>query len=673
MTPTRVRIFYPADPVGVVPGGIDTFIRGIIKWAPEDLEFSLVGMTTDPVARPLGRWTRCKAGSREFDFFPVVAVQDAGTRGRVPLSVQFTYGAWRHRVALRDGFDVYDFHRLEPSLPYRHDRRPKNAYFHQDPEFVRLSASDSLWRHLPSVNDRIEAAAMAFIDSAWCVRESGVATLKRRYPATKDQTWFIPTWVDAEVFQCVDEQTRQSLRAELANEYALDPKAQWIVTVGRLDTQKDPHLMLKAFRLLREQHRRVAWVIIGDGVLRAELEAAVREQGLEDHVRFVGLMPPSEIADVLHASDLYALSSAYEGMPMALLEALGCGLPAVVTDVGEVRRVVLPGRNGVIAASREAPVFAAALAEGLDACGRWRGSATAAAVDDYHPDTVLQNAYRNYRALGRRRMLPLLGRSAAAARTRQRVIGAPVDLLNQRGVSQRLLQWARAHESRYVCFCNVNALVLASRDGLHRTALEGADHVAPSGAPVVWTLRAKGSPDQERVDGPSTLLRTCAGARDQGIPVGLLGTSDTCVDAMADDLRALFPGIRINFAKTVPAQAADADPELDSRLCDEATRSGIGLLFVGLPTPAQELWMARHKGRIPAVMVGVGSTFDDLATASPRAPVWMRDHGLEWVHRLRHDPRSLWRPYLVSSSVFAARTVREVAGTLATRFKPQSR
>ena len=52
MSASRVRIFYPADPVGVVPGGIDTFIRGILKWAPEDIEFSLIGMTTDAVERP---------------------------------------------------------------------------------------------------------------------------------------------------------------------------------------------------------------------------------------------------------------------------------------------------------------------------------------------------------------------------------------------------------------------------------------------------------------------------------------------------------------------------------------------------------------------------------------------------------------------------------------------
>ena len=88
MKRTHVRTFYPADPVGIVPGGVDTFIRGILKWAPADLEFSLVGMTTDVQSRPLGRWTRCSLGRCEFDFFPVVRVADAGQRSRVPQSVR---------------------------------------------------------------------------------------------------------------------------------------------------------------------------------------------------------------------------------------------------------------------------------------------------------------------------------------------------------------------------------------------------------------------------------------------------------------------------------------------------------------------------------------------------------------------------------------------------------
>ena len=103
MIDTRIRIFYPADPLGMVPGGVDTFVRGLIKWAPQDLHFSLVGMTTDPLARPVSRWTRGTLGERVFDMFPVCAVRDAGSRGPVPLSVRFMAGVNRDRLAIRFG------------------------------------------------------------------------------------------------------------------------------------------------------------------------------------------------------------------------------------------------------------------------------------------------------------------------------------------------------------------------------------------------------------------------------------------------------------------------------------------------------------------------------------------------------------------------------------------
>ena len=85
----RVCIVYPADPVGVIPGGIDTFIRGELAYAPDDIEYTLVGITTDPESRPVGRWTRCHVGDREFSFFPVREHSVSHTLPLIPFTVQF--------------------------------------------------------------------------------------------------------------------------------------------------------------------------------------------------------------------------------------------------------------------------------------------------------------------------------------------------------------------------------------------------------------------------------------------------------------------------------------------------------------------------------------------------------------------------------------------------------
>jgi N-acetylglucosaminyldiphosphoundecaprenol N-acetyl-beta-D-mannosaminyltransferase len=80
--------------------------------------------------------------------------------------------------------------------------------------------------------------------------------------------------------------------------------------------------------------------------------------------------------------------------------------------------------------------------------------------------------------------------------------------------------------------------------------------------------------------------------------------------------------------------------------------SGAGVVWVNLGCPKQEFWMSAHRGRIKAVMIGVGAAFDYHAGSIKRAPKWMQNAGLEWLHRLASEPRRLWRRYLVTNTLF---------------------
>lgn len=674
---TRVRIFYPADPAGVVPGGIDTFIRGLLAWAPEDLAFSLVGMSTDLQARPLGRWTPVRFGAgRPADFMPLVHVANAGGRGRVPLSLRYTAALRRQRGALTQGFDVFDFHRPEPSLLFTHDARPKNAFFHQDPGDVSQQKSDMLWRYMPQVYERMERRALSAFDQVWCVRESGVDTLRGRYPGAPDRVSFIPTWVDDAQFHPVDEGTRQALRTRLAQQHGIDEEAPWILSVGRLDSQKDPRLMFEAFRQL-PRRLRARWVVVGDGVLRPLLERWIEAAGLGYCIHLIGLQGPAQVADWMRAADLYALSSAYEGMPMALLEALGSGLPVVTTPVGEVRRVVRDDVNGYIAVGHEPDLLADALEHGLAHAPRLRGAPAVAAIEDYRPRSVLAPAYERYRQLGhehrRRGRTPsrqavALAGAQAGLEVRHPVLGVQVDALSPGLAVARLMAWAEARESRYACLCNVHSVVEARRNQRHLQALQGADLVLPDGAPIAWTLRAKGRSGQSRVDGPGTMWRLCAQAEQAGVRIGLFGATPDTLQALQRRLQRAFPRLEIAYAFSPPFRALSTAE--DAAVCRAIADAGVGLLFVGLGCPKQERWMADHRDRLPAVMLGVGAAFDFHAGTVARAPEWMGEAGLEWLHRLAGNPRRLAGRYLVTNSAFIARSAAEVTGALLGR-RPQ--
>ena len=92
--------------------------------------------------------------------------------------------------------------------------------------------------------------------------------------------------------------------------------------------------------------------------------------------------------------------------------------------------------------------------------------------------------------------------------------------------------------------------------------------------------------------------------------------------------------------------------EEDRETTDLINSSGARIVFVGLGCPKQELWMAAHRGKVRGVMIGVGAAFDYHAGTVKRAPIWMRQVGLEWLCRLMSDPKRLWKRYLITNSLF---------------------
>jgi glycosyltransferase involved in cell wall biosynthesis len=151
----------------------------------------------------------------------------------------------------------------------------------------------------------------------------------------------VPNGVDTEQIQSVPPGTRESLRRSLGVEQAFA----WLA-VGRFEVAKDYPNMLRAFARVRARHDDAVLLLVGKGSLQADTEALVRELNLADSVRFVGVR--NDIASVMSAADGYVMSSAWEGMPMVLLEAAAAGLPIVATAVGGNHEVVLDGRSGFL-------------------------------------------------------------------------------------------------------------------------------------------------------------------------------------------------------------------------------------------------------------------------------------------------------------------------------------
>lgn len=148
---------------------------------------------------------------------------------------------------------------------------------------------------------------------------------------------------------------RAALRKRLG--FALDDLL--IVQVARLDPLKDHATAIRAIRRVAAQRANARLVLVGEGPERETIEAEIKRRGVQPHVRLLGLR--SDVADLLHASDLFLLTSISEGIPVTLIEAMAAGLPIVSTDVGGVTEVVDRGATGLLAPSGDDAALAEAI------------------------------------------------------------------------------------------------------------------------------------------------------------------------------------------------------------------------------------------------------------------------------------------------------------------------
>jgi N-acetylglucosaminyldiphosphoundecaprenol N-acetyl-beta-D-mannosaminyltransferase len=248
--------------------------------------------------------------------------------------------------------------------------------------------------------------------------------------------------------------------------------------------------------------------------------------------------------------------------------------------------------------------------------------------------------------------------SASTERRTASVLGIPIDAADWETVLDRISQWAGARESRYVCICNVHACVTAERNSDFGRTLANADTATPDGAPVAWMLRRLGFRNQQRINGPDLMWRYCEQASGRGEAIYLYGGTPKTLDMLRQELQKSFPALHIAGAWSPPFRPLTK--EEDEADVARINASGAGTVWVGLGCPKQEQWMAAHRGRVQAVMIGVGAAFDYHARTIKRAPVWMQDAGLEWFHRLLSEPHRLWRRYLVTNTLFIILVARQL-------------
>jgi glycosyltransferase involved in cell wall biosynthesis len=164
----------------------------------------------------------------------------------------------------------------------------------------------------------------------------------------------IPNGLDTDNFRIVSPEARAAFRRSMG----LEHEFVWIA-VGRFEVSKDYPNMLHAFAKVHRGAPTTVLLLVGRGTYRDEIETLARNLGIADAVRLLGVR--DDVPELMSAADGYLMSSAWEGMPVVLLEAATAGLPIVATSVGGNHEVVHDGASGFLVPSRDAAALARAM------------------------------------------------------------------------------------------------------------------------------------------------------------------------------------------------------------------------------------------------------------------------------------------------------------------------
>ncbi|BAT54322.1 putative glycosyl transferase [Nostoc sp. NIES-3756] len=383
-----LTIFYQYNPWHTSIGGIQTLINTFIKYAPSEFEVRLVGTASDS-SQTVGKWQEAEFAGREISFLPILKIENDNVRGLIPTTVKYTAALLGRSLSS----DFLHFHRLEPSLAAMNWQGEKSIFIHNDIHTQMKTVGDRkaiLWRRFPGAYFALESTLIRQFSQILSCNTDAAQFYRQRYPQLQDRVAFIKNSFDNEVFYSLSQPQKEANRRELAVQMGLEEETRFILFAGRLHPQKDPVLLIRAFAALNQPQTHL--LIAGDGELANQVRQEIEQLGLSSRVTMLGALKQQELARLHRLSSAFVLSSAFEGLPLVVLEALASGTPVVTTKCGETPKL-LNHHSGVVCEQRTPDCIAEALRRVLLNPQEYPSEACVRTAQPFAARTVVRDIY----------------------------------------------------------------------------------------------------------------------------------------------------------------------------------------------------------------------------------------------------------------------------------------
>jgi exopolysaccharide biosynthesis WecB/TagA/CpsF family protein len=252
------------------------------------------------------------------------------------------------------------------------------------------------------------------------------------------------------------------------------------------------------------------------------------------------------------------------------------------------------------------------------------------------------------------------------------VLGVLVDAVDYDAATERVASAGREHKPLALTALAVHGVMTGVQDRGHGARLNAFDLVTPDGQPVRWALNSLyGAGLVDRVYGPELTMRVLRRFADDGLPVYLYGSTDETLDKLVTNLQSQLPSLKI--AGWEPSKFRVSRPGEDAEIAKRVRTSGARLLLVGLGCPRQEMFTFAMRPLLDMPVIAVGAAFDYHAGTLRKPPAWVQRRGLEWLWRLRLEPRRLWRRYVLLNPNYVVRLGAQKARVWAATPAPPAR
>lgn len=209
----------------------------------------------------------------------------------------------------------------------------------------------------------------------------------------------------------------------------------------------------------------------------------------------------------------------------------------------------------------------------------------------------------------------------------------------------------------YICVSNVHTTVMAFRDENYRKIQNESWMSLPDGKPLSMVSKKRGFENAGRVPGPDLMPKVFEKSKEKKYRHFFYGSTDQTLKMLEQKIREKYPYLEIAGMYSPPFRKLTE--EEDREIVEKINETKPDFVWVALGAPKQEIWMAEHKNKVHALMIGVGAAFDFEAGTVKRAPKWMQEMCLEWFYRILQDPMRLIPRYVNTNLSFMWNVYKE--------------